>query len=394
MKLKLYLLLVGLCGCWDSTATLFDETGVGSEVPQGADARDEDGDGIIDSEEQENAFNLWQKAVVIPHEAIGSDQDSFQLLFSLENDQDLKKNFSAGSGLEFHDQNGHSMHHEVLSFDPAAGTLHAWVFVPRVTSSVDTTVYMRVGKLNTTPTVPTNPWSPYVMVNQFEEGTTDPDTTGNFEVVTATGFSEQPRGMIGAAAQFTGAQGGATLRPRSPDKDLLFIDSTSFTTSVWFQTLDSASEQTLFFRPFIEHGSRSARIFLNAQNQVIGCLATVWIERCLDPTPAVAINSWNHVALVYHQPTQALRLFINGKLHQQKIVTWPEIGPKPPKPGRPQSGVTLVLGRGYTNNTSFNGVVDELRLAGQALSETRISLEYLNQRDPQRFYRLGALEPL
>jgi len=94
----------------------------------------------------------WQyrKPLSIDKDFIDSDLDDFPLLVSVT-DSDLTKSQSSGNDVIFTSSDGRvQLDHEIEFFDSSDGTVVAWVRVPTVRSTQDTTLYMYYGHNTTT----------------------------------------------------------------------------------------------------------------------------------------------------------------------------------------------------------------------------------------------------
>jgi len=80
----------------------------------------------------------------------------------------------------------------------------------------------------------------------------------------------------------------------------------------------------------------------------------------LESRQALPLGEWIHVATVYDLPNRRMRLYLNGKLDNEKII--PTFCP------RVNSSQDLYIGRyGGQNSHVFDGMIDELRISADAL---------------------------
>lgn len=81
----------------------------------------------------------------------------------------------------------------------------------------------------------------------------------------------------------------------------------------------------------------------------------------LDSSSRLPIREWVHVATVYDAPNGELRLYIDGKVSATRRIA--------NLPMRPTPGQDLYLGRyGGQDSHQFDGMIDELRITGEALT--------------------------
>ncbi len=74
----------------------------------------------------------YSKTITIDHTKVPSTLSNFPLLVTIANDNDLKNHVTNPNGydLVFKDAGGARLDHELEKWDPATGTLTAWVRIP------------------------------------------------------------------------------------------------------------------------------------------------------------------------------------------------------------------------------------------------------------------------
>jgi len=93
----------------------------------------------------------YRKSVVIDNTKVDDDLTNYPLLFSVTDvalkDTNNSGNVTSTSGYDiiFTDEDGNQLDHEIESYDGSAGTFVAWVRIPTLANSQDTTVHVYYG---------------------------------------------------------------------------------------------------------------------------------------------------------------------------------------------------------------------------------------------------------
>ena len=115
----------------------------------------------------------YRKAITIDHDKVAGNLTDFPVLIHLPADTDLaSKAQSDADDILFTASDGTTkLAHEIEKFDPSTGELIAWVKVPTLSSSTDTTIYLYYGNASASNQQdPENVWSNgYVMVQHMDE---------------------------------------------------------------------------------------------------------------------------------------------------------------------------------------------------------------------------------
>lgn len=179
-------------------------------------------------------------------------------------------------------------------------------------------------------------------------------------------------GEVGQAFQFNGATGNAVSAPEQPPYQV-----TSLTIDAWvkiaaFPTTAQGAGM-IFFRgdnrpdldPYFLYTAPGGRVGFH-----VGASDGTRVD-ILANAPA---NQWIHVAGTFDDPSNTMRLYINGALAVQQITA---IVPMTVMPAANNPGVSIGNIHISPFSTPFNGLIDEVELFGRALTQTEVQGVYL-----------------
>jgi hypothetical protein len=278
------------------------------------------------------------------------------------------------------------LNHEVEKYDGSAGTLVAWVRVPSLFYTANTTVYIYYGNaaITTYQSNPTGVWdSNYRGVWHLKENPAGAapqmkDSTSNANNGTSNGSmtsGDQVVAKIGGGLDLetddyiTAANNGSTLNVGQ-----------AFTLEAWMKR-DTTGAKTVMAKRYGDAysfklsftGSDVLRLdvyngseYINVQGSTI-----------TDP-------NWHHVG-AYLNGTN-LKLFTDGVVHSNTGTKSGTI---------PYDSSTLYMGAGLWGGTPrdlFDGIIDEVWISNTARSACWIGTEYRSQSSPSTFYTVGNEE--
>jgi hypothetical protein len=190
----------------------------------------------------------------------GAPLENFPLLVSMS-DQTWLKNaqnggkvaHTQGYDIVFRESDGKTqLDHEIEKYDGSNGTLVAWVRIPTLSQTANTTIYMYYG--NCAVSVPTeNPeavWDDdYVGVWHLEESVTDEQTTGTHDDSTSNGNDGSQsgnevysNGKIAEAQDFDGTDDYVDLDSHIGN----YASLSEGSISIWFNYTDTSDYKLLF----------------------------------------------------------------------------------------------------------------------------------------------------
>lgn len=334
----------------------------------------------------------WQyrRIITIDHTKVSATQTNFPVLIDVTDSSLTTKAQTDGDDFLFTDQNHIKLNHQIELYDSTTGHLIAWVNVPTLSSTTDTTLYMYYGnptcenQQNTTAVWDTS----YKLVLHLDE------KTGIHYDSTVNGNNGTP--VNGALQGITGKIDGADTFDGSNDYIEVAHSGTlagyteAFTESFWIKLEDTSRRQAILNKYdtagnqrgwFIEYNpvDRSTRPF-GFYASYDGTNYREWYASFVP-----AANTWYYVTVVWEANTIP-KFYING-------VQVSTVGTATISSIYNNVGVPLHIGR-CTYNTAryFKGSLDEIRISNPARSASYILTSYNNQLNPTTFYIIGKEE--
>ena len=360
----------------------------------------------LSSEESYSLSSLsswgYRKAINIDSSKVSgtSNLSDFPVLISLASDDDLKARAKAdGSDIIFASAdvswaNGNQsdeLRYEIEGYDPATGSLQAWVKIPALYSSNNsptTTIYMYYGNSgaggNTWANI-NGVWdSNYRGVWHMDEDPSgaapqEVDSTQNSNVGTSNGSmtsSDRVGGKIGRGLDFDAVDDYIDV---SSDSSLDITQE--ITLEGWFNTRDAWNTTTMFGK------SRAYVLALVYPNRIAGYLYTgdysLLHSRTLEGL--YGTNAWNHIVLSYKPSYGYIKIYVNG--NEPVYVV------QDPKTTAIRTNTeSFTMGKNLISSGLYNGILDELRISSIARSEDWIKTGYNNQNSPSTFLVLSSEE--
>jgi hypothetical protein len=339
----------------------------------------------------------YRKAITIDHIWVNEDLIDFPLLIETV-DADLAASAQdSGGDIVFAYAQGNRLDHEIEGFDGTTGALAAWVRIPFLSSTEDTTIYIYYGHGSAPDQQnPQGVWDGnYVMVQHLEEASgTHFDSTSFDNDATAVSVTAQGTpGKIGGADVLNGVDDYF----RVPTALSLQFAEGSFTAEAWI--LPESVPGPGGARIANNRGTGSGGDYPGWQLKITDVSGRwqLW-DTALDDgssyqmyqgSPTYDYGQWYHVAMVYEADTQ-LRLYVNGV--REGVV---DTGPYGSISNELPTAVGAALaasGVEGTHNQFFDGNLDEVRLSNVARSPGWLSTAYRNQNDPSSFFSIGGQE--
>jgi len=306
---------------------------------------------------------------------------NFPLLVDVTDDDLAAAAQPDGHDIAFTDINGNTLSHEIEFYDYLNGHLIAWVNIPSLSSTEDTTVYLYFGNSGAdSQENPGDTWNNnYVMVQHLEETSgTHLDSTSNGNNGTSTvGTGQDAQGVIQGADEFDGIA------------DYVNCGSNA--------TLDITGSMTVEAWAYSEHGAAMPqRIAAKDMTGVVGKFI-FWENGSGDLAFIVADPSntwyraqgnsvtngrWMHVVGVFDAQNRQVRLYRDG------VEVSAVAGPSSLK----SNTETVTIGASDDNDHNWNGLIDEVRISAVPRSAGWIKTSYNNQNNPLSFATIGDLE--
>ncbi|MFC1981115.1 DUF2341 domain-containing protein [Chloroflexota bacterium] len=270
--------------------------------------------------------------------------------------------------------------HEIEKFDGGAGELVAWVKIPSLSSSANTTIYMYYGNAGASDQQDaTNVWDAnYKVVQHMEEaaGGTNAilDSTSNANHGSDNGTPTfGASGNISNAIYFDGIDDFINFGTAA---SLDFTDN--ITIEAWVSNNSVPTRNPAVSKGcYVSAADSKYILFYSSESD---CLIH-WIVRHdgnkKEVTNAeVGANQWHHLVGVYDDGS--MELFVNGST----------VGTETGADLQSTAAYPLLVGKWSTS--FFKGLIDEVRISDKARSSDFISTSYNNQGSPSTFYSLGA----
>jgi len=323
----------------------------------------------------------WQyrKEITINHSKVDATLINFPVLVSLNSDADLASNAQEdGNDIAFTDVGGSQLAHEIEYFDNDTGELLAWVKVPSLSGSVNTSLYLYYGN----PGAPgqqdaAGVWdSNFVMVQHLSE------TSGTHYDSTSYGNDGLPQGILNQSA--VGKVDGADEFDGSDDyvevannDSLQLINAISV--EVWakansfssYRTIAAKDDLCTFSEWWFGYNYLNKLDFkFNGQHGV-----------SINSNTVITDSDWHHLVGVYNG--SHIYVFVDGTLDSTPLSC----------PNILNNVGTLNIGyTKYWNCCHFNGLIDEVRILNVSIDASWVATEYNNQNDPSTFHSVGSEE--
>jgi hypothetical protein len=321
--------------------------------------------------------NTWsfRKELRIDHTKVSENMVNYPVLIDII-DNDLKAN-SSGNDIVFTDKTGTKLSHEVESYNSANGHLTAWVNVPSLSSTIDTSIYMYYGY----PTASdqqdiAGTWNNgFKAVYHLKENWSTSaghfkDSTANHydgTLTDANGNSASDAGIIGPGFRFNGDVDSINIGVINTPQPITY--------SCWLKSNNIDDNRGALGRYYNLY-------FLGTWNTGPGYLrhsVDINSVRYYQHTSGVS-NTWYQMDVTYDGST--VRYYIDGAL----------VGSNSVSGSLSYTNFPWHIGDNGNGALFWNGVVDEVRIANICLSTGWISTYYRNVNSPATFYSVGTQE--
>jgi hypothetical protein len=333
----------------------------------------------------------YRKKITIDHTKVAGELTNFPILLSVI-DQDLReKAQNDGDDILFMDNVGVAtkLPHQIEYFDSSTGTLIAWVNVPIVHSTEDTSLYMYYGNASSTnQQFPEKVWITHYSAvwhlnnnplgSIFDSSSKDNDGTAQGGMTS----SDLVNGKIGFCLDFDGIDDYISV----PD----FTNSMNVGTCIaWIQTTTTeigavwGEARTTSDKPYIVCGKY--------YNDALWFARDIYgVDSNYQGFKPIGINDgqWHHVAWLSKGSGNGNTFYFDG---QPVSLNWQD--------GQNPNGIWFDDQSTDTNSigaldrpssrSHWAGLLDEIRIANIPLSAAWITTEYTNQINPASFLYFG-----
>jgi len=296
---------------------------------------------------------------------------------------------SNGNDILFTASDGVSkLNHELEAYTASTGTLVAWVQVPAVSPTSDTTIYIYYGNAGAANQQnPTGVWDTnYKGVWHFggASGLSASDSTADGYNGTI-GNAVAGAGGIGGAGSFNGSNAAITINAPAA------TNTASATISFWIKPTSVTASKAFYGTYSSDINNTGTRMFLDMGEPYCGGSANVRFilgGAACTKSNILSAGSWTYVTIAFDgtqaSNTTKVKIYSNGAA--QTVYDGGQTI---------RSSINLVdlhdLIGGF-NNQYFSGLIDEWRLSNSIRSAGWIATEYNNQSSPSTFVTLGTQE--
>ncbi|MGA1794649.1 MAG: DUF2341 domain-containing protein [bacterium] len=351
---------------------------------------------------------MYRKELTIDQSVVGascgSDLTDFPFLVNIQNDADLKTTINGGhvedpegDDIIFRDANGvEQLDHEVEQYDPATGTLLAWVRIPTLSATSNTIIFMYYGNecIYTTSENPEGVWDPnYMVVLHLKEdapgtGTADvyQDSTANnnhgADYVSAAGQT----GKIDGGQQFDGTNDYISLEGQAIEDH----DYDAVTVMAWYKSSDSTVGGTggVDDEYIYNHVSNEGWVdFVNMgptddtgeAGHLRASIAVGGAYNDVFSTTNIVDQQWHHCVVVRTGggAGSRVKVYVDGfeEADEADASGGGVIYLAP-------SDVGPIIGDEAFEEEAVHGILDEIRVSNKARDLCWIQTEFNNQSDP------------
>jgi len=310
---------------------------------------------------------------------------NYPVMINLASDSNLASSAQTdGDDILFTDSSGTKLDHEIEKYTSSTGSLQAWVRIPSLSATSDTTLYMYYGNdtIGSQQNM-TGAWTAYDFVQHLQETTTDAtdfkDSTGNHDssnvVITAGGDPDTP-GIVDGAVLFDGVNDRIEFTSHA---DFNIGANEDFSLSVWF---DPVPTSPVVFNIVNKGGNPGWRLRTNSNGQAFMQIRDGTINVAADtPSESSVFDAgWHFVTAVRNAGTDRLAMYYQGdEVDNPNDITTTDIS---------NTDIMEIS----DNSDTFSGIIDEVRITKSPLDPDWIKTEYNNVSSPSTFYALSTEE--
>ncbi len=265
--------------------------------------------------------------------------------------------------------------HEIEYYDAGSALLYAWVRVPLLSSSADTTLFMYYGNAAAPDQQDVGgTWdSDFVMVQHLQEttGTHFDSTTYDNDGTPQNGVAQNATGQVDGADQFDGSNDFVLV---ADDPNLQVVE---MTVEAWVYVPGSIPGG---FHGIAVHAPSTSNWYgLHNNGNRFHYRWSSGAVRRTDFSATFAPDQWYYVAGVLDVPNDRVLTY------QNETTDTTINGPSPPTP---TAGSTRI-GSAFASSERFQGFIDEVRISRIARSPAWIRASYRVQNAPETYITLG-----
>jgi hypothetical protein len=352
-------------------------------------------------------FNFqYCKKITVDHTQVDSDLTDFPLLINLDNDDDLKTvanggrvQHSQGYDIVFRTSGCGNLDHEIEKYDSSTGDLVAWVRIPTLSSNTDTAIYLYYGANvicsteNKTAVWNSTYRAVYHLNDDFEDSTSNNRDGTNYGATFAAG-------QIGNGALFDPSDGWDRIELGNWS-----VGGDDLTIQAWAWPQDfnqddprivskgsstAAGTQDHVWQFGLQDGDNGEnRMRIRVKTGTVDTAGTVQLNGSSPNGYLPNAQAWYFLAATYEEDNSGdeARLFRDDGLNAGTL------GNTSTENLRENSWPVWIGASPYgSSNTvkTWDGILDEVRILSNDLSQNWLEAEYRNQRNPGNFYTVTS----
>jgi hypothetical protein len=346
----------------------------------------------------------YRKRLTIDHTKISgassSSLSNFPVLVSMT-DPDLKKaGKKDGSDILFKDASGNKLNHELEQFDQSTGQIVAWVRIPQLSATSDTTIYVYYGNTSATDQQDAagawdSGFQAVLHLADSPSAATFKDSTGKGTWTGSNSSLSTGAGQIGGALTFGGNLAGPDIAAINAAPQLTYsawINPTSLAGMMSILSKGSTGPNT------VQLGTGGGGYGGSKDGSLIGMLnnnPTGYGIQAFGYTDAgISVGAWTYVTMVFDGGqsgnSERLKIYLNGSL--QSLTYSSTI---PATTSNFSKNIAVANGSypgSCVDCLTFKGAIDEVRVSSTARTSDWIQTEYNNQSSPGTFMSASAEE--
>jgi len=324
----------------------------------------------------------YRETVVVNHTQVNATLLSFPVLIDVVDANLVNKTQASGNDIVFVGSDNGTFNHEIEFYDGTVGHLVAWVRVPQLSSTQDTTFYMYYGNPSAqNQQNPNGVWDAnFTMVQHLDEtGVSRFDSTTNKNNGTAYGVSKG-LGKIDGADVFNGVNSylrvadAPSLDPSSTIMVELWMNLSS--TNDYINLISKGSYDQFYLRLGSGYGSNSSG---NAYWSVKFSDGNVSV---IEGNVGWAWNMWHYVVATLDTNAQVMRIYVDGVLKLSGTFA----------SGKSIAATSNPILISNPSSRQIKGIIEEIRVSNAARSNAYIQTSYMNQKSPSTFCAVGFPE--
>ncbi len=337
-----------------------------------------------------NSAWTTRKSITIDHTKVsgGASLTNFPVMIAITNDSNLAAIArSDGADLVFTDSTGTILNFEIEKYTNTSGTLVAWVNIPSLSNSVDTTIYLFYGNsanssslANATALWNTN----YKGVWHLSEATnaTRLDSTGNNNDLTDGTSTTAVTGQVDGAGGFDGAANRLTITDGT-QTGLDMNGTNTITFEAWdYATAVGGSSSSVIEK---ENGTTNGyRLRENTSGPRFNCSVFNGASTGNANDGAIFnLNTWYYIACTSDN--------VNANIYKGDAGTFSNPATTAYSSGIGNSTSDFFIGSRGSGQFA-QGTIDEVRVSDIARSSDWLATGYNNTYAPNTFFTLGAAQ--